>query len=111
MFEFRLSRDRIGDGVNERPEARLARGLVVPVDRHEHHSQPLCGREPRARKHVAMRSVETRKFAILDAKSARIVGVHLDIRLGVCAFRRALLAVRVMVCHWSRTRPGFSPNG
>ena len=28
-----------------------------------------------------------------------------------CAARRALRPVRVMVCHWSRTRPVFSTNG
>ena len=55
---------------------------------------------------------DARQRALHQPHARGIVGVDLRERLGdVASERRGESPVRVMVCHWSRTRPVLSTNG
>ena len=51
------------------------------------------------------------KAAVGNAEARGIVGMDFDERLGQWLARRGLMPERVMVCHWSRTRPVLRRSG
>ena len=111
-LELRLSRDRIDGGRNQRADARVAREHAAPVHRHER--LPRCD---------GVRDLEThddarRRPCATSARSPNVRPKRAASSGWSCTNgsawwpdRRGDAPVRVIVCHWSRTRPVFSTSG
>ncbi len=105
VLELRLAGNRIDRRIHHGPDARVGRHLIVPVNRHEHAAARHAAAVLHACDHRAPTARHSREVAFAHAAQQRILRMHVDERLRHMAREFSDLPVRVIVCHWSRTRP------
>ena len=98
-------------GIHHRADPRVGRHLIVPVNRHEHAAARHATAMLHTCDHRAPTARHAREFSFAHAARQRVLRMQSTNASVTWPASFSDLPVRVIVCHWSRTRPVFSVSG